>query len=166
MPSRRSLLVLGTLIFIATSLWWLRSRREHTAPMPPTPASTSTPLAPTATPAANERSILADGLNAPASTIQADIRILAGILEQWTTNFPAQGNPVGTNAEIIRALTGKNRLGLSLIPPDHPAINHEGELIDRWGTPFRFHQWSGTVMEITSAGPDRDFATADDVSSQ
>lgn len=69
---------------------------------------------------------------------------------------------MGENAEITRALTGANRLEFALIPPKHPSINSAGELCDRWGTPFRFHQISGEEMEIRSAGPDRRFASEDD----
>ena len=69
---------------------------------------------------------------------------------------------VSENAEITAALTGENRLGFAVIPRGHRAINTRGELCDRWGTPFRLHQLSGTQMEIRSAGPDRTFATGDD----
>ncbi|MGH8017609.1 MAG: hypothetical protein ACREIA_04860 [Opitutaceae bacterium] len=106
---------------------------------------------------------LAAALNSPQTAIHDDLRALEAVFEQWQTNFAGQGNPVGTNAEITAALTGDNRLALDLIPSDHPAINAQGELCDRWGTPFRFHQLSGETMEIISAGPDRDFATPDDV---
>jgi hypothetical protein len=84
------------------------------------------------------------------------------VLENFRSNFPRTGNPVGLNYEITAALTGQNQLRLALIPPDHPAINREGELTDRWGTPFRFHVLSRMQMEIRSAGPDRRFGTADD----
>jgi hypothetical protein len=59
-------------------------------------------------------------------------------------------------------LTGRNSLGLQVIPRGHRAINHRGELVDRWGTPFFFHQLSGNVMEIRSAGPDMKMHTEDD----
>ena len=39
----------------------------------------------------------------------------------------------------------------------------KGELCDRWGRPFFFHQLSGTKMEIRSAGPARQLWTDDDV---
>jgi hypothetical protein len=42
-------------------------------------------------------------------------------------------------------------------------INARGELVDYWGTPFFFHQLSGTEMEIRSAGPDRVMWTVDDL---
>jgi hypothetical protein len=105
---------------------------------------------------------IAARLNAADSNIQRDLEILSQVFEAWRTNFPREGNPVGENAEITRALTGANRLEFALIPPKHPSINPAGELCDRWGTPFRFHQISGEEMEIRSAGPDRRFATGDD----
>ena len=105
---------------------------------------------------------IAARLNAGDSTIQRDLEILSQVLEAWRSNFPREGHPVGENFEITRALTGGNRLELALIPPKHPSINSAGELCDRWGTPFRFHQISGEEMEIRSAGPDRRFATGDD----
>lgn len=101
-------------------------------------------------------------LNKPGSTIQRDIDTVSAVLDAWRSNFPREGNPVGENADITAALTGANRLELALIPKKHPAINAKGELCDRWGTPFRFHQLSGEQMEIRSAGPDRKFATEDD----
>ena len=134
----------------------------------PTPATLPLPVAPVASvlpapPAPAERSPLADTLNTPGTSLRADLRVMAEILETFRTNFPRDGNPVGTNAEITAALTGKNTLQLALIPPDHPAISRAtGELLDRYGTPFFFHAESGTRMTITSAGPDKKLHTADD----
>lgn len=101
-------------------------------------------------------------LNRPDSTIARDLATLALVFDSWRSNFPREGNPVGENADITAAIAGDNSLGFVLIPRNHPAINSAGELCDRWGTPFRFHQVSGQVMEIRSAGPDRTFATGDD----
>lgn len=108
------------------------------------------------------RITLADDLNAPGGDIHHDLLILQDIFIAWRTNYPHDGNPVGENAEITAALTGGNSFQLALIPKNHPAINANGELCDRWGTPFVFHQLSGTRMEIRSAGPDRKLYTADD----
>ncbi|MBL9202579.1 MAG: hypothetical protein JNL39_18855 [Opitutaceae bacterium] len=105
---------------------------------------------------------LADELNAPGGNIRADLRILNEVFETWQTNFLRAGNPVGENAEITAALTGDNSHRFAFIRRGHRAINARGELVDRWGTPFRFHQVSGSQMEIRSAGPDRKFKTNDD----
>ncbi len=158
------------------------------APAAVSAASTTTPL-PTATPAAKsapgtamERVAaaasgtaieagapydpaafpIAARLNAPSGTVVADLNVLQELFDTWRTNFPREGNPVGENADITAALLGTNRLELALVPRRHPALSANGELQDRWGTAYRFHQLSGDRMEITSAGPDRRFGTPDD----
>ena len=73
-------------------------------------------------------------------------------------------NPVGTNPEITTALNGNNPRQANFInPEDGMRVNGNGELVDAWGTPYFFHQLSGTDMEIHSAGPDRVMWTADDL---
>jgi hypothetical protein len=73
------------------------------------------------------------------------------------------GNPVGTNAEIMAALMGGNPRQAQLGPEGGKGVNSKGELVDRWGTPYFFHQISGTHTEIRSAGPDRVMWTSDDI---
>lgn len=71
-------------------------------------------------------------------------------------------NPIGSNAEITKALLGNNLKQVKFEIPPGSQINGEGELCDRWGTPYFFHQVSGEKMEVRSAGPDRTMWTADD----
>jgi len=111
--------------------------------------------------AAGERSRLADGLNSTAGDVHADLRLVNSIFIAYREAVHA-GNPVGENAEITAALRGRNKLGFAFILADNPAINSSGELCDRWGTPYFFHQLSGERMEIRSAGADRRLWTADD----
>lgn len=74
------------------------------------------------------------------------------------------GNPVGTNPEITAALNGDNPNQVKFISAESGLrINGQGELVDSWGTPFFFHQISGTETEIRSAGPDRKMYTSDDL---
>jgi hypothetical protein len=108
------------------------------------------------------RSELADGLNSPTGDVHQDLRLVDQIFIAYRQALHT-GNPVGENSEITAALTGRNRLGFAFIPPDCAALDSKGELCDRWGTPFFFHQLSGEKMEIRSAGPDRRLWTADDV---
>jgi hypothetical protein len=70
-------------------------------------------------------------------------------------------NPVGTNAEITKALNGGNPKQARLLP-EGTSVNGNGELVDRWGKPYFFHQMSKTHMEIRSAGPDGQMWTDDD----
>lgn len=179
MRARRLIFPLLALV-VALALWWT-SRREPAATPPATVVSGTRQVATSPAKAANDGAgslppergpagasdaatdfPLAALLNAPGSTLARDLDAVGQILDAWRTNFPRTGNPVGENHEITAALTGDNPLQVVLIPKNHRAINAQGELCDRWGTPFRFHQVSGERMEIRSAGPDRKFGTADD----
>lgn len=188
----RRILPVVLFLIVAAVAWWLWPRaavpvttsaagtvvtqKSSPAPLPSEPlpgepgtpaggATTAGPLTPPSSSSQTWREedfpIIAP-LNKPGSTIARDLDAVSGVLEAWRSNFPREGNPVGENADITAALTGGNRMELALIPKKHPAINAKGELSDRWGTPFRFHQLSGEQMEIRSAGPDRTFATEDD----
>jgi len=73
------------------------------------------------------------------------------------------GNPVGSNAEIVRELDGGNKKAAAYLPSDLKRLNDRGELTDSWGTPYFFHQEAADKMEIRSAGPDRVMWTTDDL---
>ncbi len=105
---------------------------------------------------------LADDLNLPGNDIRQDMAIVASLLAAWRSNYPGGGNPFGQNREITEKLLGRNPKGLIFLREGNRALNRDGELCDRWGTPFFFHAVSGTRMEIRSAGPDRKLWTADD----
>ena len=72
-------------------------------------------------------------------------------------------NPIGNNAEITKALMGDNPKQVKIPLPRGASVNANGEMCDRWGTPYFFHQLSGKQMEIHSAGPDREMGNADDL---
>jgi hypothetical protein len=48
-------------------------------------------------------------------------------------------------------------------PPDGQHVDGNGELVDRRGSPYFFHQLSKDVMEIRSAGADLKMWTRDDL---
>lgn len=170
MPARRALLLVAAIsIGIATLFLFpfetvvapdaAASRSASPASMAPGSSSPSPVVAPGGGDSASD---IAAGLNAPNGNIRRDLEIASELFVAWQSSFPRDGNPVGENHEITAALTGANRHDFAFLPRTHRAINARGELCDRWGTPFRFHQMSGTHMEIRSAGPDRKFATVDD----
>lgn len=166
--------VLAILIALGLS-WWSRRETPPLGERVPAPSSGKSETRPPALAApsgagatplsaaemARDFPIAAE-LNAPNGNITRDLEVLDALFEAWRTNFPHDGNPVGENADIAAALAGKNPLELVLVPRAHPAFDDRGELCDRWGTPFFFHQLSGQQMEIRSAGPDRQFGTSDD----
>jgi hypothetical protein len=141
-----------------------RVRYGHAAaPAPGAAAPIPTPPAPVSnlSPNGEEASHLADQLNSPSGDIHSDLRTVNELFDQYRSAVHGP-NPTGENAEIVAVLTGKNPLGYSFVPPHHPAINAQGQLVDRWGTPFFFHQLSSDQMQIRSAGPDRILYTDDD----
>ena len=167
MNARRA--ITAALLLLVTFLLWWRTKppaatsTPGAAPVTASTAGSAVGLSVTQSSLPPERSNLADALNSPSTDIRADLRLVSSIVETFRTNFLQTGNPVGSNAEITAALTGQNKLRLSLIPADHSAINKAGELCDRWGTPFFFHAESATRMEIRSAGPDKKMWSDDDV---
>lgn len=91
-----------------------------------------------------------------------DVQSVSMILEEYRRAFGAM--PVGElNDEIVRRLQGENPKGIAVLPKTHPAINAQGELLDRWGTPYRFHPESAWDMTVRSAGPDKAMWTQDDI---
>jgi hypothetical protein len=92
---------------------------------------------------------------------EIDLTKITAMLRDYRTL--TSENPVGSNAEIMRALMGDNPKKAKLGPPDGLSLNANGELVDRWGTPFFFHQMSKDSMEIRSAGPDKQMWTGDDI---
>lgn len=176
MATRRASMAIAAIFLGIAAFVFLRRPAIDGVVSPPLDFSSPTPqsaaVAPSVSPPSAPASQLppdppagsqiADALNAPDGKIRRDLEILDELFGAFHTNFPRLGNPVGENVEITAALTGENPAKFVFISPRHPAINARGELCDRWGTPFRFHQISGTQMEIRSAGPDRKFATPDD----
>jgi hypothetical protein len=144
-----------------------------TTPPPAANAAPATPLPPTARPTV--RSELGNPL-APASfpepappsgedsQLAIDLEKITLMLRDYRTLTGE--NPVGTNAEIMKALMGGNPKGALLGPPEGLSLNAAGEIIDRWGSPFFFHQLTSRLTEIRSAGPDRKLWTRDDLLSR
>jgi hypothetical protein len=170
---KRLIVALVALAIVAVLIVMLRDEARRIEPQrsgepagraaPPASSVAVTLAAPTALPLSPEPPFEGiEELNAAGRTVHDDLALLNQVFLSWQTNFPAEGNPVGNNADITAAMTGRNRLRYALVPPRHPAINADGELVDRWGTPYFFHQLDGRRMEIRSAGPDRRLHTEDD----
>ena len=137
------------------------------SPAPPKASAEATPMAPapeTPSPALQESP--EERTSREPEPLPAE-RSLATELEQVQTTLrdyrAAFGeNPVGTNAEITSALRGGNAKKIQFPVPVGSSVNANGELIDRWETPYFFHQLAAKQMDIHSAGPDRTFGTDDD----
>jgi hypothetical protein len=98
----------------------------------------------------------------PGLTPAAVLQNMRSVVRDFGARFG--GNPFGNNREITAKLNGGNSKQIVFLKEeDGMRINQRGELVDNWGTPFFFHQISGTEMEIRSAGPDRKMWTSDDL---
>jgi hypothetical protein len=100
-------------------------------------------------------------LNSPDTQVDDDLATIELVMSEFRKHH--DGNPVGENGEITAALLGANPKHLSYLPDKGPHLNSSAQLIDRWGTPYFFHQISGSETEIRSAGPDKEMHTADDL---
>ena len=135
---------------------------DNSAPsLPPVPPAEIVSVAgnpirsPAEVEAATPQEILhyADLLNSLSQSPRADTLLLVNLMGLYRTVLHTT-DPVGDNEEITAILTGKNHLGYAFIRPGSPAINAQGQLCDRWGRPYFFHQISGTQMQVRSGGPD------------
>jgi len=169
----RSFAILGGCLLLIAAIWLAIPSRRENQPVSLAPAATPVPTPSIATsippqplPSANPAPPRpADIPPAPPEdsrhTGQTDLEKINLMLRDYRTLFGE--NPVGTNAEIMRAIMGANPRHAVLGPPEGLSLNNYGELLDQWGTPFFFHQMSGSHMELRSAGPDKKMGTNDDL---
>ena len=102
-------------------------------------------------------------LNTPDATLAQDFEVIDTLLDYFRRTNDGANPSGGENEEITAQLRGENARHLAVLPPDHPAINAQGQLLDRWGAPFYFHPMSRDLIQIRSAGPDSKLWTTDDV---
>jgi hypothetical protein len=168
--SHASIFIAGLLVVIAAGVWIMNDRPDPIA-------GDAKPDAPALTPPAPDPlQHLAVAMPAPpippdlpppkprvlpSPEALKDIEDIQFMLRDYRTRLG--DNPTGTNAEIMKEVMGGNRVQARLGPPEGQKLNDQGELLDRWGAPYFFHQLSKNEMEIRSSGPDRAMWTADDV---
>jgi len=163
---RRFLSLILVALAVILGFWYFSGHQEQEVPAPEANQAPADIIVPK--PAAFPKTITmlpvaesANLLNSSEQTPEEDLSLIQSMLRFHRRALG--GNPVGLNDEITAALTGKNIKGAASLTIDHPAISKQGELVDRWGTPYRFHAYSEKLMEVRSAGPDRKFNTADDL---
>lgn len=71
--------------------------------------------------------------------------------KQFTGSYPP-----GNNASLAKALLGQTDARVLILAVRQNELNDKGEIVDPWGTPFRFY-FSGDEVLIRSAGPNRVF---------
>ena len=147
---KRWLAVLVLLVLVLACLFASRRQAPVPAVMPPVEA-TSEPAA-AALPVAED-----------LDAARAEVRRIHGLVANFLLVMKDPNRPpLGDNRDVVRALTGHNRRGLVMVPTNDTGIR-DGQLIDRWGTPYWFHPRSSDAIDVVSAGPDRRLFTADDL---
>lgn len=138
-----------------------KNQREKPEPAPqPT-------LQPQAPPAAATPSVEMDAgiLSMHSEMVQADTppeRELEILQELLSLQQRGGGDTsLGDNSDITKALVGNAGNGVWL--PRQSTRIKDGQLLDRWGSPYWFHPNGPGQIEIRSAGPDRELFTSDDI---
>lgn len=166
-PRRHRRIALAAFLPAAALLLWLLLPDRTNPPPPAPPAAPAAPAPPIlqarrlATP---ESPLLAyEELLTLEGTAATDLSALADLTKTYLER-PASPSrpPLGFNEDLARALTDREALGDSAIPPNHPILR-DGQLIDRWGTPWQVHPLSADAIQLRSAGPDRKLYTPDDL---
>ena len=132
--------------------------RVESAAIPGMPLARTTPgPSPSPKPIAGGAAATSEG----AVELRAAGELVQIMLRDYRTRMGE--NPVGSNAEIMKAIMGGNPVGAVLGPPEGQKLNEKGELVDQWGNPYFFHQMSKDKMEVRSAGPDGVMWSPDDI---
>ncbi len=97
----------------------------------------------------------------PVTTTRSEEAQLANAIAQYAVVF--QNYPASNNAELTRNLTGDNPKQVRLIDLFESSTNKAGQMVDIWGTPYKFTFNSTNSFIITSAGENRTFGDTDDV---
>ncbi len=102
---------------------------------------------------------------ARAVKTQHDVALASAIRDACVSYATVFGRlpPDADNQKLTAALLGDNSQHLAFLSLKKSEMNDDGEVIDRWGTPLKIVYQGSAGIQITSAGPDRTFGTADDI---
>src|SRR6185312_16066468 len=95
------------------------------------------------------------------ATTQSEEAQLANAIAQYNVVFHKY--PANDNAGLTKNLTGNNPQQLTLLTLSESSTNKDGQMVDVWGTPYKFVFKSTNSFTITSAGENRTFGDTDDV---
>ena len=83
-----------------------------------------------------------------------DVENLFAALQQYKEHVGTY--PLGSNAEIVKALNGKNPKNVIILIGRKNDLNEKGEFVDPWGTALRIY-FSDIGVLVRSAGANRRF---------
>lgn len=107
--------------------------------------------------------ILRDYAN-PKLPPENDLTLISRLMDNFTLLVKsAADRPLSANEDWAAAFRGMNPAHERFLPDQSIALNAQGQLVDRWGSPLFFHALGGKRFELRSAGPDKKMWTADDL---
>ena len=94
-----------------------------------------------------------------------EARMLPTLVQNACFSYLMEYNqfPPPDNQRLAAALLGENSRRVVFITLPKGALNTKGEIVDRWGTPLKITIKGNSEVQVISAGPDREFGTADDI---
>ena len=104
-----------------------------------------------------EASLLGTGEVSP----EEEVRIVGRLLDAYRESMGFYPTAEG-NAGVVRQLGGLYQNRRAFIRSENQAIDEGGRLLDAYGGPYFFHFLSSEVVEIRSAGMDKELYTSDD----
>lgn len=100
------------------------------------------------------RAYTAFRVTARTQGLNDDVVTLFEALQKYKENVGSY--PSGSNADIARALKGKNSKNIIILVGRKTDLNEKGEFVDPWKTPLRIY-FSDNGILVRSAGPNRRF---------
>ena len=105
--------------------------------------------------------VISAHLHAQNTRVRAELALLATACSAYALEYNSY--PQGDNAKITQTLLGNNARGIVFIVLREGQRSQRSEVVDPWGTPFRFTLNKGQPPSIRSAGRDRVFDDEDDL---
>ena len=95
---------------------------------------------------------------------QNDLTLMSRLMGNSLLLLKSAANlPLSANEDWAALFRGQNAAHERFLPDTSVALNTQGQLIDRWGTPLFFHALGNRRHELRSAGPDGKLWTDDDI---
>jgi hypothetical protein len=93
-----------------------------------------------------------------------DLTLMSRLMENSLLLLKSAANrPLSANEDWADLFRGRNPAHERFLSDGSVALNPQGQLVDRWGTPLFFHALGGGRYAIRSAGPDHTLWTDDDL---
>ena len=176
---KRALIPVILVVVVGIAVWFGLRGRERTAESEPSrtnpdvriaTADVTTvqqPSAPADAPPGSNLLIgemLLEGYADPSQPPERDLTLMSRLIDNFLLLVKnATDRPLSANEEWGSAFRGANPAQQRFLPDDHIALNEQGQVVDRWGTPLFFHSVGEKRFEIRSAGPDQELWTDDDI---